>query len=80
MGSDADLVIVNMDRKFIVKQNMMYSKARNIAQIYDGKKLQGKPIITIVRGKVIMKDDFIMNEKGWGQLVIPQKNIERKVL
>lgn len=71
VGSDADLVIVNMDKVFTVKKNMMFSKARDIAKIYEGKKLKGKPIFTIVRGKVIMIDDSIIGEKGWGKLVVP---------
>lgn len=71
IGSDADLVIVNMDKIFTVNKNMMFSKAQDIAKIYEGKKLKGKPTSTIVRGKVIMEDDSIMDEKGWGKLVVP---------
>lgn len=70
VGSDADFAIIDMDREFIVDKNENYSKARDIAKVYDGWKLKGRPICTIVRGKVVMKENLVKEEdKGWGQLI-----------
>ena len=70
IGSDADFVLVDMEKEFIVDNTKMFTKARDIATVYNGWKLTGKPIMTMVRGKVIFKNDQIMpNVVGWGKFV-----------
>ncbi len=51
IGSDADLVIVDLDRTAKVTQNMIYSSAG--WSIWEGKELKGWPVMTILRGNVI---------------------------
>jgi len=53
IGSDADLVIVDLDRTAKVTQNMIYSSAG--WSIWEGKELKGWPVMTILRGNVIME-------------------------
>lgn len=70
IGSDADFVVVDMDEKFTVKREENYSQSREIAKVFEGWELQGRPKYTIVRGKVVMKDGIVSEEnKGWGKLV-----------
>jgi dihydropyrimidinase len=40
---------------------------------YEGFELQGYPIITISRGKVILKDNEFIGEKGYGQFLKREK-------
>ena len=56
-GSDADLTIVNLDLEKTVRPEMLQSYSDYT--IYDGWKLRGWPVITIVRGKIIMEDGQI---------------------
>jgi len=41
---------------------------------YEGIELQGYPIMTIVRGKVIVKDNEFIGEEGYGQFIKRYKN------
>jgi len=65
VGSDADLVIVDMDKEV---------KIRNEDQItecgwtpYNGYFVKGVPILSILRGRVIMEDGEVVGEKGYGE-------------
>lgn len=74
VGSDADFVIVDMDKKFIVDKNQNYSQSKAIAEVFNGWELQGQPVCTVVRGKVVMDNGVVdENAKGWGQLIKPCK-------
>ncbi len=72
LGADADFAIVDMDQEMTVSREKMYSKAKDIAVVYDGWKLKGVPLYTIVRGRVIMENGAV-DEKaaGYGELVTP---------
>ena len=50
-GLHADLVIFDMNRKIIIDKKMMYSKSKNTP--FDGIKLKGKVIRTILKGKTV---------------------------
>lgn len=72
VGADADFVIVDLEKTLTVSKEKNYSKARDIALVYEGAELKGLPIYTIVRGRVVM-DHGKVDEKaeGWGELVKP---------
>jgi len=53
VGSDADLVIVDLDRSMTVNADMIHSSAG--WSIWEGKELKGWPVMTILRGEVIME-------------------------
>ncbi|WP_226037843.1 allantoinase AllB [Aquibacillus saliphilus] len=69
IGADADFTIVDMKKKSVIKRENLHSKSKVTA--FDGFKVTGMPIQTIVRGKTIMKDGIIVGEKGYGKLVTP---------
>lgn len=72
VGSDADFVIVDMNKEFTVSRDKMYSKAKDIARVYEGWKLKGMPEHTIVRGRVIMENTEVdEGAEGWGELIKP---------
>lgn len=57
LGSPADITVIDPKLKWTVDKNKFYSKARNTP--FDGEKLTGKSIMTIVDGKIIYKSqDF----------------------
>ena len=73
VGSDADLVIVDMAKEMIIDRRKMYTKQRDAARMFDGWHVVGVPVMTIVRGTVIMRDGEIVGEPGYGQFVSPCK-------
>ena len=80
-GADADFVMVDMDEVFTVDKNQNYSQSREIAKVYDGWSLKGKPVMTVVRGRVVMENGIVDEEsKGWGHLLETyiEKNEEEK--
>ena len=48
-GDDADLAVFDVDNEFVFDKNSMLSKSRNTP--YDGWKLYGETIMTIMGGK-----------------------------
>ncbi len=50
-GSDADLVVVDLDRKVTVTNDMVYSSAG--WTLWEGKEIKGWPVMTMLRGKVV---------------------------
>ena len=74
VGSDADLVMVDMDKEFVVDRSKGYSKSADTGRVYDGWTLTGQPTMTVVRGKVVMKDGIVSADNAaWGRLVAPAK-------
>lgn len=72
IGTDADITIIDMDKKWTIKREDLHSKSKITA--YDGFEITGKPVQTIVRGETIMKDNEIKTT-GIGQLVKKNESI-----
>jgi len=70
LGSDADLVIVDLDKTVTVTPDLL--KSVSDYTLYDGWKFKGWPILTMVRGSVVMEDGEIVGKKGTGDY-IPRK-------
>jgi dihydropyrimidinase len=67
-GSDADLVVIDLDLKKKVTPEILQSSSDYT--IYDGYELQGWPILTVSRGKIIMENGSVYPEnKGHGKFV-----------
>ena len=61
-GMDADFVVVDMKKELTIDSEKFYSKAHYSP--FDGMKVTGVPIMTILRGEVIMKDSVVFNAIG----------------
>lgn len=70
VGSDADLVIVDMELEKTYTDADRKSKAA--WSPYFGRKFKGWPIMTIVRGRVVAKEGQILVKPGYGKY-IPRK-------
>ena len=72
-GSDADLVIVDLNLKKKVTPDLLQSYSDYT--IYDGWELCGWPIATILRGKVVMENYLVdENSYGYGKFIQRFKN------
>lgn len=60
VGGDADLVLVR-DETWEIRSGSQESKARYTP--FDGRKVRGRPVMTILRGSVVMEDDVILEER-----------------
>jgi allantoinase len=63
-GSDADIVIVDMKKEHVIKGEQLHSKTKITA--FEGKKIRGIPVTTIVRGNVVVDEGIITGNPGYG--------------
>lgn len=61
-GAAADLTVIDPNLIKQVKVSSFYSKGHNSP--VDGRTLQGWPVMTIVGGKIVMRDGIVMNGGG----------------
>ena len=64
-GYHADLVLVDLDREYEIKDEDVLSLTG--WSPYAGRKFKAKPVRTIVRGRTVYKDGKVIGEKGWGR-------------
>src|SRR5919202_1088927 len=68
LGSDADLTLVDLDLERKISPELLQSYSDYT--IYDGVKLSGWPVLTMVRGQVIMENGQINdNSLGHGKFI-----------
>lgn len=70
-GSDADIVIVDLDKEVTLDTDVLHN---NISYcLHEGMEIKGYPVMTIANGKIIVKDGEFLGEEGAGRFV------ERKI-
>jgi len=67
VGSDADLVLVDLAKKVTVDHEKLHTSADYC--VYDGWTMTGWPVATWLRGQRVMQDGVITAEPGLGQWV-----------
>ncbi|MCG3220606.1 MAG: dihydroorotase [Candidatus Heimdallarchaeota archaeon] len=72
LNSDADLIIVDMEKEYALKNENMFTKQK--ITIFDGWKLQGKIEKTISRGEIVYEEGQFLTEKGKGVFISPNYN------
>ncbi|WP_096435157.1 dihydroorotase [Alteribacter populi] len=76
IGSDADFTIIDLEREYKIDQEKTYSMAK-YNPLHD-LELKGKPVQTIVRGKLVYDEDNggIVGDAGYGEYVKRQSTQE----
>jgi allantoinase len=69
VGGDADLVLVDLDRAAPIRADAMESKVRLTP--FDGLECRGWPVVTVSRGRVVMRDEQVVGPPGHGRFVRP---------
>jgi dihydroorotase len=64
-GADADIVLVDMRREWSIDQSRLFSKSR--ISPWHGRRVQGAPVLTMVRGRIVMQEGEMVAEPGWGR-------------
>lgn len=67
VGSDADIIIVDLNKTRKVKAENMPSISDY--SLYEGWEITGWPVRTFVRGTTVFKDDKIVGKPGFGEYV-----------
>lgn len=68
VGSDADILLVDMGREGVIDQATLHSKCRISG--WHGRKVRGVPVLTLVRGRIVMRDGELVGKPGWGRAVV----------
>jgi dihydropyrimidinase len=68
VGSDADLVVVDLDKKVNLSQADSHYSVSNYCP-YEGWEVQGWPVLTMLRGNVIVKDGELVAKPGTGRYI-----------
>jgi dihydroorotase-like cyclic amidohydrolase len=67
VGSDADLVIVDLNREYVLKASDIKQYSDYI--LYEDLKVKGYPELTIIRGKVVARNGEVVGDSGWGKFI-----------
>ncbi|BFU25869.1 dihydropyrimidinase, putative [Entamoeba histolytica HM-1:IMSS-B] len=67
IGSDADIVLYDPNKKFTISVDNMHSNVDHT--IWEGFEMHGYPVATYCRGKLVFKDGMFVGEKGYGKRV-----------
>jgi dihydroorotase (multifunctional complex type) len=67
VGSDADIVAIDLDHQYTVTaENSLYKCGWTPLE---GRTLTGVPVLTVLRGRIIYEDDTVVGEPGYGRPV-----------
>ncbi len=67
VGSDADIVIYDPDKKFVVTKRNMHSDVDYT--IWENYEMTGYPILTFSRGKLVFEEYKFTGKPGWGKFI-----------
>jgi dihydroorotase len=69
VGSDADLVIVDMGKEATIDNKTTYTRVGWTP--YHGRKVKGAPVATVVRGTIVMENGNVVGKPGYGEFIPP---------
>jgi dihydroorotase-like cyclic amidohydrolase len=66
-GSDADLVVVDLNQERVLSNEGIYTKCG--WSPYEGWTVRGVPVLTMLRGTTIVRDGDVVAERGFGRYI-----------
>lgn len=67
IGTDADFTIVDYEKEKTIRSKGLFSVSKVSA--FDGFRIKGMPVMTMLRGKVLMKDGVLTAEESGGTFI-----------
>jgi dihydropyrimidinase len=67
VGSDADVVVFDPDKKLTISASTHHS--RSDYNLYEGTEVEGSPEVVLLRGHVVVENDTLVAEPGSGQFI-----------
>ncbi|MFC1918984.1 dihydroorotase family protein, partial [Chloroflexota bacterium] len=77
VGSDADLVVMDPDIEWTVRAADLHSKADYTC--FEGWRLRGKPVLSLLRGHVLLKEGALLQKPGFGSF-LEQSSVDHRSL
>lgn len=71
VGKDADFAIVDLDHEGTIDTQRWLTRSRGTAAVWHGRRVHGRVVTTIVRGRPVYRDGALVGQRGWGRLVRP---------
>ena len=71
-GNHADIVLVDLENEYEIKDEDVLSLTGWTP--YAGRRLRGKTILTLLRGKPVYKDGKVVGDKGYGEQAIARQS------
>jgi dihydropyrimidinase/allantoinase len=71
VGADADFAIVDLAHDGTIDTDSWLTRSRATAAVWEGRRVRGRVVATIVRGREVFRDGTVVGERGWGRLVRP---------
>jgi len=68
IGADADLVIIDLDKKTKLSARTQHYKLSDYTP-YEGWEIKGWPVLTVLRGNVVVKDGEMVAKPGIGKYI-----------
>jgi dihydropyrimidinase len=75
VGSDADFVLFDPERKSVVDERQLHSRAGY--DPFHGFHLSGGPVMTVSRGEVVARDGQLLSRAGRGQHLERHRILDR---
>ncbi len=67
VGADADLTLIDVETSRVVQADQLLSAADY--SVLEGRSLRGWPVMTLLRGQIVMSDGHIHAQPGYGQFL-----------
>jgi len=75
-GADGDLVVFDPNMEKIITPNILRQNADYSP--FEGRSVRGWPTTTIVRGRIVVQEERLLVEKGWGQFISRNPGVRLK--
>lgn len=75
-GSDADLVVVDLELEQEV--DAMQLKGRDEGSIYEGRRLKGWPVATVIGGRIVAENGHFRGELGHGRFLGDPQDLKQE--
>lgn len=69
VGSDADLALIDLAKEWTITTDALHMHTD--FNPYEGRRIVGRPVMTLSRGRIVFADNEFRGEAGWGRY-IPQ--------
>lgn len=70
-GSAADIAIVDLAGETVLNAQTLHTHAREVAHLFEGRKLRGKVVQTLLKGTTVFRDGEVIGQQGHGKFVTP---------
>lgn len=70
-GSNADVTIVDLTAETVISSKTLHTHARDVAHLFEGRRLRGKVVQTLLAGETVFLDGKVTGPQGGGRYVTP---------